>query len=125
MRLRARKTKNVALDLPPIRIEGPHEGKVLVLSWGSVYGASATAVHDLQERGASVSNVSLRYLNPLPADLGDILNRFEKVLIPELNLGQLRFLIRGRYMVEAEGLNKVSGKPFTVAEIVDRIEELL
>ena len=76
-------------------------------------------------RGRKVGHVHLRYLNPLPADLGDILSRFEDVLIPELNLGQLRMMIRGQYLVDAIGLNKVQGKPFIVAEIVQAIESLL
>jgi 2-oxoglutarate ferredoxin oxidoreductase subunit alpha len=123
--LRAEKVANVAKMLPPLRIEGPESGDLLVLSWGSTYGACATAVHELQQRGEAVTHVSVRYLNPFPADLGDVLKRFKKVLIPELNLGQLRKIIRGEYLVDAQGLNKVQGKPFTVAEVKNKIEELL
>jgi 2-oxoglutarate ferredoxin oxidoreductase subunit alpha len=125
VRLRARKIAGVANVLPPLRIEGPDSGDVLVLSWGSTYGACATAVHALQERGEPVTHVSIRYLHPLPADLGTTLSRFKKVLIPELNLGQLRTLIRSEYLVDAQGLNKVQGKPFTVVEITRAIEERL
>jgi 2-oxoglutarate/2-oxoacid ferredoxin oxidoreductase subunit alpha len=122
---RARKVANIANDLPPQHIDGPAGGDLLVLSWGGTYGACATAVHTRQAMGKSVSHCHLRYLNPLPKDLGDILKRFKKVLIPELNLGQLRTFIRANYLVDAIGLNKVQGKPFSVAEVEAKIEEIL
>ncbi|HEY4235001.1 MAG TPA: 2-oxoacid:acceptor oxidoreductase subunit alpha [Lacipirellulaceae bacterium] len=122
---RAWKVANIANDLPPQKIDGPASGDVLVLSWGGTYGACATAVHTRQALGRSVSHCHLRYLNPLPKDLGDILKRFKKVLIPELNLGQLRTFIRSIYLVDAIGLNKVQGKPFSVAEVEAKIEEIL
>jgi 2-oxoglutarate ferredoxin oxidoreductase subunit alpha len=125
VRLRARKIAGVTNVLPPLQIEGPDSGDVLVLSWGSTYGACATAVHALQERGEAVTHVSIRYLHPLPADLGGVLSRFTKVLIPELNMGQLRTLIRSEYLVDAQGLNKIQGKPFTVVDITRGIEALL
>jgi 2-oxoglutarate ferredoxin oxidoreductase subunit alpha len=95
------------------------------LSWGGTSGACATAVHNVQAKGKAVTHCHLRYLNPLPKELGDIMQRFDKVLIPELNLGQLRMIIRGTYLVDAIGLNKVQGKPFSVGELVDKIEALL
>jgi 2-oxoglutarate ferredoxin oxidoreductase subunit alpha len=122
---RAWKVANIANDLPPQKIDGPATGDLLVLSWGGTYGACATAVHTRQALGKSVSHCHLRYLNPLPKDLGDILKRFKKVLIPELNLGQLRTFIRATYLVDAIGLNKVQGKPFSVAEVEVKIEEVL
>jgi 2-oxoglutarate ferredoxin oxidoreductase subunit alpha len=79
----------------------------------------------MQKKGAPVSAVHLRYLNPFPRNLGDVMKRFEKVLVPELNLGQLRTLLRARYLVDAVGLNKIQGKPFKVAEIVEAAEALL
>ena len=79
----------------------------------------------MQAKGKAVSHVHLRYLNPLPKDLGDILKRFKKVLIPELNLGQLRTIIRANYLVDAIGLNKVQGKPFSVAEVAEKMESVL
>ncbi len=82
-------------------------------------------MRQLWERGAPVAHAHLRYLNPLPANLGELLGRYQKVLVAELNCGQLRALIRSRYLVDAEGLNKVSGRPFTIAEVVQRIETLL
>ncbi len=125
VQLRAAKVAGIAKELPPQPIDGPDSGRLLVLSWGGTYGACATAVRDVRSRGGSVSHVQLRYLNPLPADLESILRRFDRVLIPELNLGQLRLLIRGIYLVDAQGLNKVQGKPFTVGEVAAKIEAML
>jgi 2-oxoglutarate ferredoxin oxidoreductase subunit alpha len=125
VKTRARKVALIADDFPPQKIDGPKSGDLLVLSWGGTYGSCATAVHKLQSMGKSVAHCHLRYLNPLPKDLGDILKSYKKVLIPELNLGQLRMLIRSTYLVDAIGLNKVQGKPFSVAEVVEKIESVL
>jgi len=125
IKLRARKIANVTKEIPPLAIEGPESGRLLVLSWGSTYGACATAVSEAQRQSESVSHVSLRHLMPLPADLGDILSRFDKILIPELNLGQLRHVVRSEFLIDAVGLNKMQGKPFTVAEIIREIVKLL
>lgn len=122
---RARKVANVAYDIPLQEVAGPERGKLLVISWGGTYGACATAARDVHESGGSVAHCHLRYLNPFPRNLGEILARFEKVLVPELNRGQLRMLLRAEFLVDAIGLNKVKGKPFTVAEVVDKIQELL
>ena len=116
---------NIANDIPPQKLDGPASGDLLVLSWGGTYGACATAVHNVQAKGKAVTHCHLRYLNPLPKDLGDILKRFKKVLIPELNLGQLRTIIRANYLIDAIGLNKVQGKPFSVAEVVEKMESVL
>jgi 2-oxoglutarate ferredoxin oxidoreductase subunit alpha len=123
--LRARKVALVAGDIPPQEVDGPPSGKLLVLSWGGTYGACATAVRSSRTRGGSVSHVHLRYLNPFPSNLGDIIRRFEKVLIPELNRGQLRLIIRSQFLVDAVGLNKIQGKPFAIREVVEKIEEML
>jgi len=123
--LRARKVAGIARDVPLQTVTGPDRGKLLVLSWGGTYGACVTAVRQVQDHGGSVAHAHLRYLNPFPENLGELLNRYEKVLIPELNLGQLLLLIRGKYMVDAVGLNKVKGKPFAVSEVVHKIEQLL
>jgi 2-oxoglutarate ferredoxin oxidoreductase subunit alpha len=125
VRLRAAKVAGIARELPKQQIDGPERGRLLVLSWGGTYGACATAVREARADGASVAHAHLRYLNPFPINLGEVLSRYEKVLIPELNLGQLRLLIRGTYLIDAQGLNKVQGKPFTVAEVVDKIESVL
>jgi 2-oxoglutarate ferredoxin oxidoreductase subunit alpha len=123
---RAKKIAGIADDIPPQTVDGPDAGDLLVLSWGGTYGACATAVHQVQQAGtANVAHAHLRYLNPLPANLGEILARYKRVLIPELNLGQLRLLIRGRYLVDAIGLNKVQGRPFHVAEVVQKIQDVL
>ncbi len=120
---RAQKVANIASALPPTLVDGPDSG-LLVLSWGGTYGACRTAVHQSRKKGYSVAHVHLRWLNPLPSDLGDILRRYNRVLVPELNMGQLRMLIRSRYLVDAVGYSKVQGKPFSVGELVDQIERL-
>jgi 2-oxoglutarate ferredoxin oxidoreductase subunit alpha len=97
----------------------------LVLSWGGTYGACVTAVERCQSQGLSVAHAHLRYLVPFPANLGELLDRYETILIPELNMGQLRLLIRGMFLKDAIGLNKVKGKPFAVVEIVQKIKQLL
>ncbi len=122
---RQRKVALVADDIPPQKVDGPESGDLLVLSWGGTYGACATAVHKVQSMGRKVAHCHLRYLNPLPKDLESIMKRYKQVLIPELNLGQLRMLIRATYLIDAIGLNKVQGKPFSVAEIVEKIETML
>jgi 2-oxoglutarate ferredoxin oxidoreductase subunit alpha len=124
-RVRARKLNMVTQDIPPTKIEGPDRGKLLLVGWGSTYGSIAAAVKDAQAQGQAVSHVHLRHLNPLPADLGDILARFDKVLVPEMNLGQLVRLLRAEYLVDAVGLNKIQGRPFKVSEISTRIARML
>jgi 2-oxoglutarate/2-oxoacid ferredoxin oxidoreductase subunit alpha len=125
IRLRAEKIARIENDIPELTVLGPATGKVLVVGWGSTYGAITSAVELLQRRGASVASVHLRYLNPFPRNLGSLLKSYDTVLVPELNLGQLRMLIRARYLVDAIGLNKVQGKPFKVSEIVKAIEDHL
>ncbi len=122
--LRAERIARIANDIPDVEVFGEPEGDLLVLGWGSTYGFIRSAVQRAQAEGLAVSHAHLRYLNPFPANLGDVLAGFRKVLIPELNLGQLRLLIRGRYLVDAVGLNKVAGQPFRVAEILEKIYEL-
>ncbi|MEK0424257.1 MAG: 2-oxoglutarate oxidoreductase subunit KorA [Planctomycetota bacterium] len=121
--IRAQKVANAAKLLPPQDVEGPQSGDLLVLSWGGTYGACLTAVQRAQAAGKSVAHAHLRYLNPFPSNLGEILGRYKKVLIPELNMGQLQMLIRSRYLVDAIGYNKIKGKPFTVSELYDKILE--
>ncbi len=122
---RARKVAGVARDIPLQEVVGPQQGRLLVLSWGGTYGACATAVREVLESGGSVAHCHLRYLNPFPRNLGEILGRYEKVLVPELNRGQLRLLVRAEFLVDAIGLNKIKGKPFTVSEVVEKIHELI
>ncbi len=122
--LRAQKVANIADDIPKQVLDGPDSGDLLVLSWGGTYGACATAVHFAQAANKKVSHCHLRYLNPFPKNLGDIFKRFDKVLIPELNLGQLDLMIRSRYLLDTIGLTKMQGKPFSVAEISEKIDQL-
>lgn len=122
--IRAQKVANAAHLLPEQTVTGPQSGELLVVSWGGTCGSCLTAVRQAQRDGRSVAHAHLRYLNPLPANLGEILSRFENVLIPELNTGQLRMLIRSRYLVDAIGLNKIKGQPFMVSEVYEKICEL-
>ena len=124
-KLRAQKVANVADSLPPTEVNGPASGDLLVLSWGGTYGACTTAVETAQAEDLSVAHVHLRHLNPLPNDLEGILRSYKKVLIPELNLGQLSILIRDKYLLNVEQLNKVKGKPFAVAEVLNKIREVI
>ena len=123
--LRQEKIARIANDIPDLEVLGPQEGELLVLGWGSTYGAIRSAVERLQAEGQSVAHAHLRYLNPFPANTGEVLGRFRKVLIPEVNLGQLLLLIRARYLVPAEGYNKVRGKPFRISEIHQKAEQML
>ena len=122
---RAEKIERIANDIPDVEVVGEPEGGLLVVGWGSTYGAILSAVQRAQASGMPVSCAHLRYLNPFPPNLGDVLLRFDRVLIPELNLGQLRMLIRARYLVDAVGLNKVSGRPLLIREIEEKIAELV
>jgi len=125
IRIRARKIAGIAREIPPTPIGGAQEGDVLVVGWGGTYGALAAAVKELVDRGKAVGHVHLRHLNPLPPDLADILGRFKKVLVPELNMGQLVKILRAEFLVDAIGMNKVQGRPFKISELVTRIQRLL
>jgi 2-oxoglutarate ferredoxin oxidoreductase subunit alpha len=122
---RAQKVANVANEIPLQEVHGPDSGDLLVLSWGGTFGSCVTAVNQCQAMGLSVAHAHLRYLQPFPRNLGEVLDRFDKILIPELNRGQLRFVIRATFLKETIGLNKMKGKPFAVGEIVDRIQQIL
>jgi len=122
---RAWKVKNIANDIPPVEIYGDDDADILVLGWGSTKGAIRAAINRLRASGKKVASAHLTHLSPFPANLGEVLDRFDKVLIPELNTGQLRMLIRADYLVPAEGLNKVAGVPFTIGEIADKIMEMM
>jgi 2-oxoglutarate ferredoxin oxidoreductase subunit alpha len=125
VRVRARKIAGVANDIPALEVHGPASGDLLVIGWGSTYGSIAAAVQQAQQAGKSVAHVHLRFLNPFPSDLGDILSRFRKILVPEMNMGQLVKLLRAEFLVDAIGLNKVQGLPFKVSEISNRINRML
>lgn len=123
--VRAGKVERVANFVKQPMVVGEDEGDVLVLSWGSTYGAVITAVDELRSEGKSVSFLHLRWVNPLPTNLAEILPAFKKVIIPEINSGQLLGLIRGRYLIDAVGFNRVKGQPLKVAELKEAILELL
>jgi 2-oxoglutarate ferredoxin oxidoreductase subunit alpha len=123
--LRQAKVAGIAGDIPPLEVYGPAEGDLLVLGWGSTYGAIRSAVERLQAKGASIAHAHLRYLNPLPANTGEVVSSFKRVLIPEVNLGQLSMLIRARFLIDAIGYNRVRGKPFRIAELEAEAERIL
>ena len=125
IRLRAEKVARIAQDFPPTKITGATHGDLLIIGWGGTYGVLTSTVEDLLKSGHSVGQVHLRHLNPLPSDLGDILKRYKQVLVPELNLGQLRLLLRAQYLVDAVGFNKVAGQPFKVEEIYRKATSML
>ena len=122
---RAAKVAKVAQRIPPQEIYGESTGDLLVVSWGGTYGACHTAVTRCQEAGHKISHAHLRHLNPFPANLGDLLRSFKKVVVAELNMGQLRSLLRANYLVDCQGINKVQGKPFTVSELTVAMEREL
>jgi 2-oxoglutarate ferredoxin oxidoreductase subunit alpha len=125
VRLRAEKVARIADDIPELEVNGEESGPLLVLGWGGTCGAITSAVERVRARGGRVSSAHLRYLNPMPRNVEAVLRRFERVLVPELNLGQLAFVLRGRFGAPVVQLNKVQGKPFRVSEIESRIDSLL
>jgi 2-oxoglutarate ferredoxin oxidoreductase subunit alpha len=122
---RAEKVARIANDIPPLEVFGPPEGDLLILGWGSSFGAIRSAVERLQGRGKSIAHAHLRHLNPFPTNTGDVVRAYRKVLVPEVNMGQLLFIIRGTYLVDAIGFNLVRGKPFQISEIQMKAEQLL
>ena len=126
VKLRQEKVDKIADYIPLQEIDnGPEEGKILVLGWGSTFGAIKSAVNEFVKEGHAVSHAHLRYLRPFPKNLGDIIKKFDKVLIPEINNGQLIKIIRDQYMVDAIGYNKIMGIPITSTEMIEEIKELL
>ena len=126
VKIREEKIEKIADYIPEQKIDnGPEKGKVLVIGWGSTFGAIKSAVIELLKEGHQVSHVHLRYIRPFPKNLGEIIKNFDKVLIPELNNGQLVKIIRDKYLVDAKAFNKIKGIPFTKAELVDEIKKLL
>jgi len=125
IRTRAKKIANIADDIPLLKVTGPEQGDLLVIGWGGTYGSILTAVERSVRKGLKVAHAHLRYLNPMPKNIGDVLKRYKKVLVPELNAGQLRMLLRAQFLVDAVGLNKIQGRPFLVSEIESKIHEML
>jgi len=125
VRTRAEKVRRVGQEIPPTSINGPATGEVLVVGWGGTYGAITAAVEEAQAEGKAVASVHLRYLNPLPPDLGHILRQYRRVLVPEINSGQLVRILRAEYLVDAVGFNRVRGLPLASQEIFEAINQLL
>ena len=123
--LRQQKVAGIARDIDPLEVFGPEKGELLMLGWGSTYGAIRSAAERLQAAGRSVAHAHLRHLNPFPANTEDVLRSYRRVLIPEVNLGQLLLLVRARYLIDAVGYDRVRGKPFRIAEIVEEAERML
>ncbi|HWY74320.1 MAG TPA: 2-oxoacid:acceptor oxidoreductase subunit alpha [Verrucomicrobiae bacterium] len=125
VRIRAAKVEAIRQDIPNVVPTGDAEGDLLLVSWGSTFGSVAQAVKEQREKGRKIGHLHLRHLNPFPGNLGDVLKRYKKVLVPELNMGQLLWLLRAKYLVEAVGLNKIQGRPFKQNELEQKIEEML
>jgi len=125
VRIRAAKVAAIVQDVPNVLPEGDPEGDLLVVSWGSTAGSITAAVKAARAEGRRIGHLHLRYLNPLPANVGDVLKRYKRVLVPELNMGQLLWILRAKYLVDAVGLNKIQGRPFKQAELEQKFDEML
>ncbi len=125
VRLRAEKVARISSDIPPVEVDDEDGAELLVLGWGSTWGAIQAAVRRVRAGGKLVAHAHVTHLNPFPANLGDVLRGYSKVLIPEMNLGQLSRLVRAEYLVDAQTLSKVQGIPFRAAGIEAKILEVL
>ena len=126
VRLRQAKIDGIAADIGPLPVDDPDgSARVLVLGWGSTSGAIGAAVRRVRNGGHAVAQAHLRHLNPFPSNLGEVLRRYDKVLVPEINLGQLALLLRGRYLVDVISYNRVRGLPFQSAELAGVIEDVI
>ncbi len=125
VRIRAAKVAAVAQEIPNVLPEGDLEGDLLIVAWGSTCGSITAALKAQRAKGRKIGHLHLRHLNPLPSNLGDVLKRYKRVLVPELNMGQLLWVLRAKFLVDAVGLNKIQGRPFKQAELEQKIEEML
>jgi 2-oxoglutarate ferredoxin oxidoreductase subunit alpha len=123
--LRAQKIAAIAEDIPPLEIDGPDSGNLLVIGWGGTRGSITAAVEAARTDGLEVSQAHVRHLNPLPANMGQVLSQFDRVLCPELNEGQLAMILRSQFLVDVQSFSKVAGQPFKVQEIRERIDSVL
>jgi 2-oxoglutarate ferredoxin oxidoreductase subunit alpha len=124
--VRTRAARIEAIEVPDLEVEDPDgDGRVLVLGWGSTYGPIGAACRALRQRGHAIAQAHLRHLSPMPRNLGEVLKRYDKVVIPEMNLGQLAHVIRGRFLIDVIGYNQVRGLPFTAAELETMLEEVV
>lgn len=124
IRIRAAKIERIAGDIPPVEVEGDPDADILVVGWGSTYGAIKAGLTQAREEGVQSAHVHLRHLNPFPSNLAEVLERYEVVLVPEMNTGQLAILLRSRFLVDARTLSKMQGVPFTAGEIAAEVEKL-
>ncbi len=125
VRIRAAKVAAVVQDIPNVLPAGDSEGDLLIVAWGSTCGSITAAVKAQRAKGRRIGHLHLRHLNPLPSNVGDVLKRYKRVLVPELNMGQLLWVLRAKFLVDAVGLNKIQGRPFKQAELEQKIEEML
>ena len=125
VRLRAQKVAGIAADIPELEVDDEDGAKLLVLGWGGTYGPIAAAVRRIRKDGGKVAQAHLTHLNPFPRNTGEVLRRYERVLVPEMNLGQLVKLVRAEFLVDAAGYNRVRGLPFTSSELAEAIEGML
>jgi 2-oxoglutarate ferredoxin oxidoreductase subunit alpha len=125
VRLRAAKVEAVTQDIPDLVPAGDPDGDLLIVAWGSTYGAITAGMKTMRAKGHRIGHVHLRHLNPLARNLGELLGRYRQVLVPEMNLGQLLMLLRAKFLVDAQGYNKIQGQPFKQSEIEAKIEEIL
>ncbi len=123
--LRQEKINRIQNDIAKTEVFGDNNGDVLIISWGGTYGSCRSAVETLHEEGKSVAHAHLRWISPLPKDLGEIIIKFKNVLVPEINMGQLIKLIRAEYLVDAKGLNQVTGRPISVTRIIENVNQLI
>jgi 2-oxoglutarate ferredoxin oxidoreductase subunit alpha len=123
--LRQQKIAGIADDIKPLEVHGPANGDLLILGWGSTYGAIRSAVERLQAEGWSVAHAQMRHMNPFPRNTETVLRSYKRVLVPEVNLGQLSLLLRAKFLIDVVGFNRVRGKPFRIIEIKQAAEELL
>ncbi len=125
VRIRAAKVAAIVQDIPDVVPAGDDHGDLLIVAWGSTHGSITAAMNAQRAHGRKIGHVHLRHLNPLPGNLGDVIKRYKQVLVPELNMGQLLWMLRAKYLVDAIGLNKIQGRPFKQAELEQKIEEVL
>jgi 2-oxoglutarate ferredoxin oxidoreductase subunit alpha len=126
VRLRQAKIDGIAADIGPLQVDDPDgKARVLALGWGSTFGSIGAAVRRVRVAGGSVAQAHLRHLSPFPANLGDVLGSYDRVLVPEINLGQLALLLRGRFLVDVISYNRVRGLPFRAAELAEVIQDVI
>jgi 2-oxoglutarate ferredoxin oxidoreductase subunit alpha len=125
VRLRAQKVAGIASDIPPLEVGGQEGARLLVLSWGGTYGPVAAGVRRVRKNGGKVAHAHLRYLNPFPKNTAEVLQSYHRVLIPEINLGQLLQLVRAEFLIDAVGYNQVRGLPLRAGEVQEAIEAML